>query len=97
MSQYLASTSASEMEQVIAKLRAEKAELEAKNAALAAKAAAKIRPVSFKVSEKGAVSVYGLGRFPVTLYRSQWERLIGDMAKLQDFIAANAERLTTRE
>ena len=90
MSVYLASNNSSSIE-------ARLAQLEAENAALRAKAAAKIRPVSFKVSEKGAISVYGLGRFPVTLYKSQWERLMGDMAKLQEFIAANAERLTVKE
>ena len=35
--------------------------------------------MSLKVSEKGALSVYGLGRFPVTLYREQWEKLLGMM------------------
>ena len=35
--------------------------------------------LSLKVSEKGALSVYGMGRFPVTLYREQWEKLLGDV------------------
>lgn len=44
----------------------------------------------------GALSVYGLGRFPVTLYRSQWEQLIAFTPELQAFIAANAALLATK-
>jgi hypothetical protein len=44
--------------------------------------------VSFKVSEKGAVSVYGLGRFPVTLYLEQWEVLLSHANELREFIEA---------
>ena len=56
-------------------------------------------PFSMKVSEKGAVSVYGLGRFPVTLYRGQWERLLSEdnVTKVKSFIEANAKNLTTKE
>lgn len=49
-----------------------------------------------KVSEKGALSVYGLGRFPVTLYREQWEKLAERMPEIQGFIAANAAALKTK-
>ncbi len=45
---------------------------------------------SIKVSEKGALSVYGLGRFPVTLYREQWEKLLGLADEIRDFIRDNA-------
>lgn len=46
--------------------------------------------LSFKVSEKsGAVSVYGLGRLPATLYASQWERVAESMPRLLAFIKAN--------
>ena len=45
--------------------------------------------ITFKVSEKGAVSVYGLGRFPVTLYKEQWETLLSASAQLREFIADN--------
>lgn len=48
--------------------------------------------VSFKVSEKGAISCYGLGRLPVTLYFSQWERLIAVIDKLKAFMAANRSK-----
>jgi hypothetical protein len=53
-------------------LQAELARLRAENAALKGRAA---KGMTLKVSEKGALSVYGLGRFPVTLYKEQWERL----------------------
>lgn len=53
--------------------------------------------LSMKVSDKGALSVYGLGRFPVTLYRGQWERLIEIIPSLQAFIAENASKLAVKE
>ena len=54
------------------------------------------KALSLKVSEKGAMSVYGLGRFPVTLYRGQWERLAAAMPQLEAFIAANAALLAVK-
>ncbi len=45
--------------------------------------------ITMKVSEKGALSVYGLGRFPVTLYQEQWLRLIDNMVSIGEFIEAN--------
>ena len=53
--------------------------------------------ISFKVSEKGAVSVYGLGRFPVTLYLEQWDALLSHATELREFIEANKSRLKTKE
>ena len=53
--------------------------------------------VSFKVSEKGAVSVYGLGRFPVTLYLEQWNALLSRVSELREFIEANKSRLKTKD
>lgn len=50
----------------------------------------------FKVSEKGGVSVYGLGRFPVTLYYEQWTRLLDSVEELQAFLEANKSRLKLR-
>ncbi len=47
----------------------------------------------FKVSEKGAVSVYGLGRFPVTLYYEQWVRLLDAAPDLKKFLEANKSKL----
>ncbi|HVZ61909.1 MAG TPA: hypothetical protein VG892_14080 [Terriglobales bacterium] len=49
--------------------------------------------LQFKVSEKGAVSVYGLGRFPVTLYYEQWTRLLKQSTELQEFMEANKDSL----
>ena len=53
--------------------------------------------LKFRVGEKGGVSVYGLGRFPVTLYYEQWVRLL-DMAKdLRDFLEENKHRLKLKD
>jgi hypothetical protein len=49
--------------------------------------------LNFKVSEKGAVSVYGLGRFPVTLYYEQWTRLLDAVEELKKFMETNKSRL----
>ena len=49
--------------------------------------------LEFKVSEKGGVSVYGLGRFPVTLYYEQWQRLLGTSDELKKFLEENKDRL----
>ena len=67
-------------------LRAEIERLKAENQALKTPTRGQI---SFKVSEKGAVSVYGLGRFPVTLYREQWEKLLAAADQIKAFIAQN--------
>ena len=53
--------------------------------------------LEFKVSEKGGVSVYGLGRFPVTLYYEQWTRLLGAVDELRAFIEENKSRLKTKD
>ena len=58
---------------------------------------AKGASISFKVSEKGAVLVYGLGRFPVTLYLEQWEALLANVAELREFIESNKSRLKTKD
>jgi hypothetical protein len=49
-----------------------------------------------KVSEKGALSLYGLGRFPVTLYKEQWERVLNFAGDLREFIEANQDQLKTK-
>ena len=56
------------------------------------------RTITYKVSTKGAVSVYGMGRFPVTLYAEQWERLDSDDERKRraDFIKSNAAKLTRK-
>ena len=53
--------------------------------------------VTFRISEKGVVSVYGLGRFPVTLYQEQWDRLLGAAEDLRTFIDANRDKLKKKE
>ncbi len=52
---------------------------------------------SIRVSEKGGVSVYGLGRFPVTLYKEQWLRLLDMADDIRAFIRDNADRLKSKE
>ena len=51
----------------------------------------------FKVGEKGGVSVYGLGRFPVTLYYEQWKRLLGAGDDLQKFLEENKSSLKLKD
>lgn len=53
--------------------------------------------MSLKVSEKGALSVYGLGRFPVTLYREQWDKLLGMADHIRQFIEENDTLLKKKE
>lgn len=74
-------------------LKAELERLRNENAALKKGAATGI---SMKVSEKGAVSIYGMGRFPVTLYKEQWLKLLDMNQEIRAFIAANDERLKTK-
>ena len=75
-------------------LRAEIERLRAENKALK-------KPVrgqmSLKVSEKGALSVYGLGRFPVTLYREQWEKLLGMADEIRNFIREHDNELKKKD
>ena len=67
--------------------------LRRENEALKARAA---RPTTIRVSEKGAVSVYGLGRFPVTLYKEQWLKLLAMVDEIQRFIAEHESELKTK-
>ena len=53
--------------------------------------------IRMKVSEKGAVSIYGMGRFPVTLYKEQWLKLLEHMADIRAFIAANEGQLKAKD
>jgi hypothetical protein len=75
-------------------LKAELERLRNENAALKKGASTGIR---MKVSEKGAVSIYGMGRFPVTLYKEQWLRLLDMAAELRAFIAENESKLKAKE
>jgi hypothetical protein len=75
-------------------LKAELERLRSENAALKKGASTGI---TMKVSEKGALSVYGMGRFPVTLYKEQWLKLLGMAEDIRAFIAANDGQLKTKE
>jgi len=73
---------------------AELERLRAENARLKKTAS---RGISLKVSEKGGVSVYGLGRFPVTLYKEQWTKLLDLADDIRSFIRDNEQSLKTKE
>ena len=73
-----------------AEMRAELERLKAENEALKARGS---KPISLKVSEKGGVSVYGLGRFPVTLYQEQWLKLLDLADDIRVFIRENEGQL----
>jgi hypothetical protein len=75
-------------------LKAELERLRAENEALKKTSRSK---VSMKVSEKGALSVYGMGRFPVTLYKEQWLRLLAMGDDIKAFIEANNDALKAKE
>jgi hypothetical protein len=75
-------------------LKAELERLRSENATLKARGG---KGVSLKVSEKGGVSVYGLGRFPVTLYMEQWLKLLDLAEEIRAFIRDNEARLKKKE
>jgi hypothetical protein len=75
-------------------MQAELERLKAENAALKAQAT---RGISIKVSEKGGVSVYGLGRFPVTLYKEQWTKLLDLAEDIRGFIKSHEAELKAKE
>ena len=75
-------------------VQAELARLRAENEALKQK---RNTAVSMKVSEKGGVSVYGLGRFPVTLYQEQWTKLLAMADEIKTFIEENRSKLKAKE
>ncbi|MGH7295706.1 MAG: hypothetical protein ACRELB_12260 [Polyangiaceae bacterium] len=74
-------------------VKAELERLRAENERLKQKTS---RATSLKVSEKGGVSVYGLGRFPVTLYKEQWTKLLDMADDIRAFIQENAAKLKTK-
>lgn len=75
-------------------LRAELARLQAENDRLKSQRG---RSVSLKVSEKGGLSVYGLGRFPVTLYKEQWVKLLAITDEIRAFIKEHDAELKTKD
>jgi hypothetical protein len=76
-----------EMKAELDRLRAENAQLKTKENG----------GISLKVSEKGALSLYGMGRFPVTLYKEQWLRILASAPQIEAFIRENDSRLKTKE
>jgi len=74
-------------------MKAELERLRAENERLKSRSS---RGVSLKVSEKGGVSVYGLGRFPVTLYKEQWTRLLDMADDIRTFIKENDAKLKAK-
>jgi hypothetical protein len=76
-----------EMKAELEKLRAENDQLKSKS----------VRGLSLKVSEKGAVSLYGVGRFPVTLYKEQWTKVLGMKDEIEKFLHDNGHLLKTKE
>jgi hypothetical protein len=77
-----------------ADLKAELERLRAENAQLKHKDKGGL---NLKVSEKGAVSLYGMGRFPVTLYKEQWLRILSNAPLIEAFIRENDAKLKTKE
>ena len=77
----------SDMQAELERLRAENAQLKNKDKA----------GLSLKVSEKGAVSLYGMGRFPVTLYKEQWLRVLASAPLIEAFIRENESKLKTKQ
>ena len=75
-------------------MKAELERLRSENSALKKGAASGI---TMKVSEKGGLSVYGMGRFPITLYKEQWHKLMDMSDAMRAFIAANDSVLKTKD
>ena len=75
--------------------RAELERLRAENAHLKSKKTA--GELSLKISEKGGLSVYGLGRFPVTLYKEQWRKLLGKAEEIETFLRENDTQLKSKD
>jgi hypothetical protein len=77
-------------------LKAELERLKKENEALKSQKT-KAGQFSMKVSEKGAVSIYGMGRFPVTLYQEQWLKLLDHADEIKSFIRDNESKLKKKE
>ena len=75
-------------------MREELERLRAENAALKKTSA---KGISMKVSEKGGLSIYGLGRFPITLYKEQWTKLLDMADDIRAFLKANDAQLKAKE
>lgn len=78
----------------IEKMQQELASLKAENEALKETSR---KGLSLKVSQKGGVSLYGLGRFPVTLYKEQWEKLLSMTDEIKNFLESNKDQLKKKD
>ena len=76
-----------EMKAELERLQKENESLKARNS----------KGISMKVSEKGGLSVYGMGRFPITLYKEQWLKLLDMADDLRRFIEENSSKLKVKE
>jgi hypothetical protein len=84
--------SSSDLAAEIERLRAENENLKS-----AAKKDGATREISFKIGEKGGLSVYGLGRFPVTLYKEQWIKLLDKEKDIRQFLSQNDGKLKAKD
>lgn len=86
------------LQDVSSSLQAQIDKLTAENEALRAKAMSR-QTITMKVSDKGCLSVYGLGRFPTTLYAGQWQKLLSPavVKGISDYIVANHDRLAWKD
>ena len=75
-------------------IKAELERLRAENEALKRTSS---KGLSLKISEKGGLSVYGLGRFPVTLYKEQWTKLLDMFEEIREFLKANDSKLKSKD
>lgn len=78
-------------------MKAEIEKLRKANASMEKELKKKTLGISFKVSPKGGMSVYGLGRFPVTLYKSQWEQLLERKDDMLEFLEEHVDELKTKD
>ncbi len=78
-------------------IEAKLARLEAENQVLKQQVERKPGELRLKVSEKGGLSIYGLGRFPVTLYKEQWTRLLDYADEIREFLKANDQQLKAKQ
>jgi hypothetical protein len=75
-------------------MKAELERLKAENETLKARGN---RAISMKVSEKGGLSIYGMGRFPITLYKEQWTKLLDMADEIRDFMKENDAKLKAKQ